>query len=132
VTANTPESGQQPALQNRPVVLFDGQCNLCNASIAFIVTRDDKEWFRFASLQSALGRRLLDQYGLLSERQDTVVLIEEDRAFTRSTAALRIARRLRWPWTLFFGLIVVPRFVRDFVYALVARNRYRWFGRQPG
>jgi len=74
---------------------------------------------------------LLGQFGLLGERPDAVVLIEGNRGFTGSTAALRIARRLRWPWPFLSMLIVIPRFVRDFLYTLVARNRYRWFGRSP-
>ena len=118
-------------MKTTAIVLFDGECNLCNASVNFIIARDGRKRFRFASLQSAVGRRLLEQHGLSGERQDTVVLIEGDRAFARSTAALRIARRLRWPWPFLFALIAVPWFVRDFFYAWIARNRYRWFGRSP-
>ena len=131
VTANVPSLDQRGVGQRCFIALFDGECDLCNASVNFIIARDDRKGFRFASLQSAIGSRLLGQFGLSSERPDTVVLIEGNRAFTCSTAALRIARRLRWPWPLLFVLIVIPRFVRDFLYALLARNRYRWFGRSP-
>jgi predicted DCC family thiol-disulfide oxidoreductase YuxK len=123
--------GKQGVPESHPIVLFDGECNLCNASVIFIIARDNRKRFRFASLQSAIGRRLLEQHGLASSVRDTVVLIEGKHAFTRSTAALRIARRLRWPWPFLFALISIPRFVRDSAYALIARNRYRWFGRSP-
>ncbi len=131
VTANSFNMDQRSVGQSCSIVLFDGECSLCNASVNFIIARDDQKRFRFASLQSAIGRRLLEQHGLPSSELGTVVLVEGQQAFTQSTAALRIARRLRWPWPFLFTLIVIPRFVRDFLYALIARNRYRWFGRSP-
>jgi predicted DCC family thiol-disulfide oxidoreductase YuxK len=131
VTSSSAGLDQGGVGQSYSVALFDGECNLCNASVNFIIARDEQKRFRFASLQSAAGSRLLGRYGLSGQRPDAVVLIEGNRAFTGSTAALRIARRLRWPWPLLFTLIVIPRFVRDFLYTLIARNRYRWFGRSP-
>ena len=131
VAATHPTLEQRGVGPSCSVVLFDGECNLCNASVNFIIARDDQERFRFVSLQSAIGHRLLEEHGLPSSELGTVVLVEGQQAFTRSTAALRIARRLRCPWPFLFTLIVIPRFVRDFLYALIARNRYRWFGRLP-
>jgi len=129
VTTSGPKPGQEHVLQCQPIVLFDGECSLCNASVNFIIARDGRKRFRFAAIQSAIGHRLLEQHGLPDSEQSTVVLIEGQRAFTRSTAALRIVRWLRWPWPFLFALVVIPRLVRDPLYALIARNRHRWFGR---
>lgn len=118
-------------LTNLPaVILFDGVCNLCNGLVQFVIARDPARRFRFASLQSDVAQRRLEGAGIAANVPDSIVLLEEGRLFTRSTAALRIARRLRFPWSLAFALIVVPRPLRDWVYSLVARNRYRWFGRR--
>ena len=113
---------------SRAIVLFDGVCNLCNSSVHFIIARDPAARFRFAALDSAAGQRLLAESGLSGSL--SVVLIENGRAYTRSAAALRIARRLRFPWPLLYALIVVPRPLRDAVYDWIARNRYRWFGKR--
>jgi predicted DCC family thiol-disulfide oxidoreductase YuxK len=109
-------------------VLFDGVCNLCHGAVAFIIRRDPRGVFRFAPLQSAHGAALLGAGG--AGVPDSLVLVEGGRVYTQSTAALRIARRLRKPWPLVSGLIVLPRGVRDWLYEWVARNRYRWFGRR--
>ena len=114
-----------------PIVLFDGVCNLCQWAVRFIIQRDPGAVFRFASLQSAVGQQLLIEHGLtISGEPASVVLIAEGQAHTHTDAALRIARRLSAPWPLFWALIVVPRALRDPIYRLIARNRYRWFGRQ--
>lgn len=112
------------------VVLFDGVCNLCSASVRFVVRRDPAGRFRFASLQSAAGRELLLRHGLDPDDLHSVVLVEGGRAYTRSDAALRIARGLRGAWPLLGLLRAVPRPVRDGAYRLVAANRYRWFGKR--
>lgn len=113
------------------VVLFDGVCNLCNGSINFIIDRDPSGYFRFAPLQSQAGQDLLRRHGRADAAQlKSVVLIDEHgRCHTRSAAALRIARRLRWPWPLAAVLVAVPPFLRDAAYEFVAANRYRWFGK---
>jgi predicted DCC family thiol-disulfide oxidoreductase YuxK len=116
------------------VVLFDGVCNLCSASVRFIVEHDREAYFKFASLQSDVGARLLAEHGLpppeAGRDPTSVVLLENGRAYERSTAALRIARHLRGVWKLAWGFIVVPRFVRDAAYDFIAKHRYRWFGKQ--
>lgn len=110
-------------------LLFDGVCNLCNGAVQFIVKRDPAGRVHFAALQSDAARRLLAEYGLPDDYLKTIVLIENGRAYTHSTAALRVARLLRAPWPAFYyAFIWVPRPVRDLVYGLVARNRYRLFG----
>ncbi|MEE8583248.1 MAG: DCC1-like thiol-disulfide oxidoreductase family protein, partial [Acidobacteriota bacterium] len=111
------------------IVLFDGVCNMCNWTVQFILRRDRRERFLFAPLQSEKGRELLQRHRLPPDQLDSIVLVEAGRAFTSSSAALRIARGLPGLWPLLYGFIAVPRFIRDAVYDWIARNRYRWFGR---
>ena len=113
------------------IVLFDGVCNLCHGAVQFIIDRDPKGRFHFASLQSERGHALLREHGVapVTGDPDTIYLIEDGRLFDRSTAALRIARRLAFPWWLGAAGLVLPRALRDVAYRFVARNRYRWFGR---
>lgn len=114
-----------------PTLLFDGVCNLCNTSIQFVIRRDPPPAiFRFAALQSEAGRRLQREHGLDEHALNTVVLVENGVAYVRSTAALRTARRLGFPWSLAYAFIVVPRPVRDAIYNWISRNRYRWFGQR--
>jgi len=111
-----------------PVVLFDGVCNLCNGAVEFLIPRDPEGRLRFASLQSEVGRTLLERHGLPND-VDTVVLVEGDRAYTKSDAAIRIAELLGWPYRLArFGRLC-PTALRDRLYDAVADRRYDWFGR---
>lgn len=112
------------------ILLFDGVCNLCDASVQFIIKRDPASRFRFASLQSEAGRHLLKRHDLSADTLDSVVLIEDGVAYRNSAAALLVARGLKWPWPLLYGFIALPRPVRDAVYRFVARRRYRWFGKK--
>jgi predicted DCC family thiol-disulfide oxidoreductase YuxK len=128
----TGQSGWHAAgMADRGIVLFDGHCAFCNRTVYFIWRRDRQAYFRFAPLQSESGARLLARHGLAGNL-DTVVLIEGDRVSTRSTAALRIARHLGWPWRLLAGLLAIPSVLRDPIYTALARRRYRWFGRSEG
>ncbi|SHK77878.1 thiol-disulfide oxidoreductase DCC family protein [Rhodothermus profundi] len=112
------------------IVLFDGVCNLCNGFINFVIDRDPAGYFKFGALQSEAARPYLERFGLQPDYLDSIILIEGGRCYRDSTAALRILRRLRGLWPLLYGLIVVPRPLRDAVYRWVARHRYRWFGRR--
>lgn len=116
------------------IILFDGVCNLCNGAVLFIIDRDPAGRFRFAPLQSELAVGLLRSLGVaateLGAAPDSIVLIEGDQVYSRSDAALRIAKGLRRPWPLLAWGKVIPRAIRDWVYDLVARNRYSWFGRE--
>lgn len=112
------------------IVYFDGVCNLCNASIQFILNRDPKGKFKFCALQSARGKKTLEENGVAAESFDTFLLSENGTLYTRSTAALLTLRELSGGWPLLYGLIIVPAVLRDFVYGLVAKNRYRWFGKK--
>jgi len=116
--------------QSEPIVLLiDGHCNMCHGLAKFVVGRDKRAVFRFASLQSELGRRLLKEGAMPEDALETFVMVDNGKYYTKSTAALRIGRKLGWPWSVAYPAIVVPRFVRDRVYRFVARRRYRWFGR---
>jgi predicted DCC family thiol-disulfide oxidoreductase YuxK len=113
-----------------PVILFDGVCNLCNGFVQFVIARDPQARFRFASLQSIAAAALLNGRMRQGALPDSVLLVEDGRIYTQSTAALRVARGLGFPWNLSYGLVIVPKPIRDGVYAWVARNRYAWFGKR--
>ena len=124
------------------IVLFDGVCNFCDASVNFIIKHDPAGYFKFAPLQSEIGRRFAAEHGLSSKIAnasdagsdllpiDSVILVEGGKAYTHSTAALRIARKLRGLWKLLFVFVLVPTFIRDYFYRLFAHYRYRFFGRK--
>lgn len=112
------------------VVLFDGVCNLCNGWVRFVLRRDPRRCFQFASLQSPFGAEVLQQHGLPSDYLGSILLLEAGVLFSKSDAVLRIARSLSWPWPLLSVFVAVPRRLRDVIYDWVARNRYRWFGKR--
>lgn len=111
------------------IVLFDGACNFCDASVQFIINRDPAAHFYFASLQSEKGIQLKQQFGIAKD-EDSMVLIEQNKAYTKSAAALRIAKKLDGLWHLLFLFILIPRPIRDGIYQYVAQNRYHWFGKK--
>jgi len=115
---------------DQPVILFDGVCNLCNGFVQFIIKQDPLGKFKFASLQSAYAKKKLDGIGINKTNFDTVVFLSEGRIYTKSTAALKIAKHLGNGWALTYPLIFLPQFLRDSLYNLIARNRYKWFGKQ--
>jgi predicted DCC family thiol-disulfide oxidoreductase YuxK len=112
------------------IILFDGVCNFCNSSINLIIRKDKKNIFRFAPLQSETGARLTGHYGVDTSTTDSIVYIEDEKAYTKSTAALRIARHMKGLYPMLYAFIIIPRFVRDPVYDIIARNRYKWFGKK--
>lgn len=117
----------QLAVADKALILFDGVCNLCNSSVQFVLRNDRAAHFQFASLQSEQGQQLLQQHGLAADLS-SIVLLEGGHAYTASTAALRIARSLRFPMPILAIGLLLPKFLRDAVYSFIARNRYRWFG----
>jgi predicted DCC family thiol-disulfide oxidoreductase YuxK len=136
---NQPRSSQSHPGSVTPgtIILFDGVCNLCNASVLWLIKRDTRGVLRFAALQSAAGQRVMRAAGWSDEQiqaganaPDSVILVDQGRVYERSDAALVIAGRLGLPWSLARVGWVVPRFMRDGVYRWVARNRYRWFGKR--
>jgi predicted DCC family thiol-disulfide oxidoreductase YuxK len=112
------------------IILFDGVCNFCNSSVNFIIDRDSTNYFKFGALQSDEGHALLKKHNQSTDSFDTLMLIEDDVLYTRSTAALRIAKKLSGLWSLFYVCIIIPKFVRDPIYNLIAKNRYKMFGKK--
>jgi predicted DCC family thiol-disulfide oxidoreductase YuxK len=119
-----------PAEAARPVILFDGVCNLCTGSVRFVIERDSRKQFRFASLQSPVAEKLLGAQARDGDRLESVVLVVGARTYRKSTAALLIARRLDGLWPLLSVLLAIPRPVRDAVYDWIGRRRYRMFGKR--
>jgi predicted DCC family thiol-disulfide oxidoreductase YuxK len=114
----------------QPLYFFDGYCVLCSRFVAFCLKRDPEGRLKFASAQSGLGRRVLSDLDLPDDTLDrTILLLEGDRVYTRSTAALRAVRHLKGPARWLYPLILVPKILRDPIYDMIARNRIRWFGR---
>lgn len=111
------------------IVLFDGVCNFCNGAVNFIIKHDHEKRFKFAPLQSEIGMEMRAKYEI-GDDIDSIILIEDDRAFMHSTAGLRVAKKLGGIWSLGYVFIVVPTFLRDWAYKLFAKYRYRLFGRR--
>ena len=112
------------------IILFDGICNLCSGMVQFTLKRDRQEKFKFASLQSASGQALLTKFGLSKEDFDSFVYIDGNRYFQKSSASLRVFKELSGGWKLLFVFIIVPTFIRDFVYNRISKNRYKIFGKK--
>lgn len=112
------------------IILFDGVCNFCNDWVNFVIKNDKKNHFKFAPLQSEIAQEFLDKYNINKEETDSVVVIENEKAYTHSTAALKIAKGLGGVWSLAYAFVIVPKFIRDAAYNLIARNRYKWFGKK--
>ncbi|MBM7651197.1 thiol-disulfide oxidoreductase DCC family protein [Neobacillus cucumis] len=109
------------------IILFDGECNFCDFSVQFIIKRDPNGLFKFALLQSDIGKELLHKYNTPSNI-DSLVLIEDKNCYFKSTAALRVCKNLKGAWKLPYFLLVIPKPLRDFFYEIIAKNRYKWFG----
>jgi predicted DCC family thiol-disulfide oxidoreductase YuxK len=112
------------------ILLFDGVCNLCNGIVQFTIKRDPKAKFKFASLQSASGQALLKQFGLPTDDFNSFVFINEDKYFLKSSAGLHVLKELGGVWKVFYIFIIFPRPIRDFVYNIIAKTRYKIFGKQ--
>lgn len=113
--------------EGKAVVLFDGMCNLCSESVQFIIKRDKNDYFVFASLQSDVGQSLAQG---LEKNTDSIILLENNELYVKAEAALRIAAHLGQPWTAISSLRVLPNFLLNGVYTLIAKNRYRWWGKK--
>ncbi len=113
-----------------PIILFDGVCNFCNFWVNFAIKRDRKKKLKFAALQGEAANKLLPQHNINPASLSSVVFIDNGKAWTQSSAAIRICKHLDGGWKLLYGLIIIPKFIRDFIYTIVARNRYKWFGKK--
>jgi len=118
-------------LENKKIILFDGICNLCNGAVRFIIKRDKKDEFRFATLQGETGQRLVSEREIDTSKVDSIILIEPGVAYyVKSTAAMKIGRSFGGFWKMAYVLNLIPSQLRDIVYDLVAKYRYRWFGQK--
>ena len=113
---------------NKGIILFDGYCNFCSRSVMFIIRRDRKAHFTFAPSQTPGGQKTIQEFHLGELARHSIVLIEQGNVYKKSSAALRIARRLDGAWSLFYIFMIIPKRIRDGMYDLIARNRYRLFG----
>jgi predicted DCC family thiol-disulfide oxidoreductase YuxK len=111
------------------IILFDGVCNLCNSSVQFIMKRDPLAKFQFASLQSEIGQKLLRQHGL-NQDLNSFILIEDEIVYIKSSAALRVCMNLNGLWRYLSIFRIIPPAIRDYIYVIIAKNRYKWFGKQ--
>lgn len=114
----------------QPLILFDGYCNLCSSSVQFIIKRDKKNQYFFASLQSEIGAKILEHFKINSTNLESVILLKRNRVFIESNAALQIAKTLSGLWPIMYIFIIIPSFFRNLVYQFVSKNRYRWFGKK--
>lgn len=116
--------------QDHPIILFDGVCNLCNSSVQYVIKHDPKHIFRFASLQSSFGQKIASTHHLPLNDYNSFILFADNKVHTRSTAALMVAKKLAGFVNLLYVFIIVPKFIRDAVYNIIAKNRYKWFGKR--
>ena len=118
-------------IKQQKIILFDGVCNLCNRSVIFILQREKEHVFQFASIQSEAGQELLELCNLPLDYNQAVVLIDHERIYLGSTAALKIGQTLKFPWSILsYAGFIVPQLIRDWVYNQIAVNRYQWFGKR--
>lgn len=112
------------------IILFDGVCNFCNSTVNFVIKRDRKASLHFAPLQSDIGQQLLKEHHLPTDKMNSFIFIEKGKAYTQSTAALKVCKYLRRLWPLFYSFIIIPKFIRNGIYDWIAKNRYKWFGKK--
>lgn len=110
------------------IILFDGECNFCNKTVQFIIKRDPKGYFKFASLQSDIGKKLLKKFNAQQDL-DSLFLLEKDRFYYKSSAVLRICKKLKGVYKIGYFLLVIPKPIRDYFYSIFSKNRYKWFGK---
>lgn len=112
------------------IILFDGVCNLCNSSVNFIIDHDRDNLFKFASLQSDAGQKLLKKFELNTNEFNSIIFVDNGKYFNESSAVLRIVKNFPGLWKALYAFIIVPPFIRDFIYNIIADNRYKWFGKK--
>ncbi len=117
-------------MNNQAIILFDGVCNLCNTAVNFVIKRDQKNSIQFAPLQSETAHTLLEKHDMPSEDMKSFIFIEKGKLYSLSTAALKVCRYLNGAWSLLYGFMIIPSFIRDAIYKWIAKNRYKWFGKK--
>lgn len=119
-----------PDMSDQPVIFFDGVCNLCNAAVQFVIEHDKKNIFKFTALQGKYAEDVLPQFRVNLAEVDSILLADNNKLYTKSSAALRVAKNLNGLLPLLYMLMIVPKFIRDWFYDIIAKNRYKWWGRQ--
>lgn len=114
---------------DKTILLFDGTCNLCNRTVKFIIKRDKNAKVKFASLQSEQGKQIMQEFNIPAEYIDSIILVENKKVYYKSTAALRLSKKMDGLWPLCYTFIIIPAYIRNFVYEIIARNRIKWFGK---
>ena len=112
------------------IILFDGVCNLCNTAVQFVISHDTSNHFLFASFQSEEGKKILAKNNLPANEMGSFILVENGKVYDRSTAVLKVLRKLKGLWRLMYSFIIVPKFIRDGLYQVISKNRYQWFGKK--
>ena len=116
---------------NKQLILFDGVCNLCNASVQYVIKHDQKDQFRYTALQSDIGKRIMKKYNIDRSTMDSILLYSPENGISyKSTAALKIASKLGFPRNVMSVFLIIPAFIRNGVYDYIARNRYKWYGKK--
>lgn len=117
--------------KHKKLILFDGVCNLCNASVLYVIKRDKKNVFMFAPLQSDVGKQIIQHYNLDPSKTDSILLYEHEKGILyRSTAAIKIASKLGFPTNILVIFFIIPTFIRNWIYDYIAKNRYKWYGKK--
>ena len=117
--------------KNKQLILFDGVCNLCNASVQYVIKHDKNNVFMFAPLQGKTGQLIIEKYKINPSKTDSILLYNQEKGVVhKSTAALKISSKLGFPTNLFSGFLIIPAFIRNWVYDFIAKNRYKWYGKQ--
>lgn len=117
--------------KHKQLILFDGVCNLCNATVQYVIKRDKNDVFRFAALQSDIGQDIIKAFKIDTKQTDSIILYSEENGLSyKSTAALKITRGLGFPYNSATMFFIIPSFIRDWVYDIIARNRYKWYGKR--
>ena len=117
-------------IMDNPIILFDGVCNFCNYWVTFAIKRDRKNKLKFTPLQGQTAKQLLPKFHINPSSLSSVIFIDNGKAYTQSSAAIQICKHLDGGWKLFYALIIIPKFMRDGLYNIIARNRYKWFGKK--
>lgn len=117
-------------MQNNAVIFFDGVCNLCNTAVQFVIKHDGKNQFNYTALQGEYAKSVLPQFGLAPDQLKSILLFDQGKLYTKSSAVLRIAKKLGGGWSLLYGFIIIPKVIRDWFYDIIAKNRYKWWGKQ--
>ena len=117
-------------MKDQRVILFDGVCNFCNSAVNFVIKRDKGSKIKFSPIQSSHGQRIIKEHDFHLNDLSSFIFIEKGALYTRSTAALKVCKYLGGAWPIAYGFIIVPKFIRDGIYNLIAKNRYKWFGQK--